>query len=232
MWNRVDVKARGKQAFKGNYWPSVGAAFLLGLFVSGTSAASSSQFQLNGDPTQMTEAISSMPTEEQAMIAAALVTGLTVIAAVATVLRLLVFNPLSVGCFRFFRKNAQDPATPIACIGEGFQQYGHVVGTMLIKDLLIFLWSLLFVIPGIIKSYSYRMVPYIIKDRPELSATETIALSNQMMKGNKWAAFMMDLSFIGWFLLGIVTFNLGNIFWTNPYRENANAALYLELSKQ
>jgi uncharacterized membrane protein len=52
------------------------------------------------------------------------------------------------------------------------------------------------------------------------------------MKGNKWAAFVMDLSFIGWFLLGIVTFNLGNIFWTNPYRENANAALYLELSKQ
>ena len=154
MWNRVDVKARGKQAFLKNYWPSVGAAFLLSLFVSGTGAASSSQFQTTGDPTQMTEAISSMPTEEQAMIATALVAGITIIAAIAAVMRLLVFNPLEVGCFRFFKKNAQNPATPFACISEGFQQYGHVVGTMLVKDILIFLWSLLFVISGIIKSYS------------------------------------------------------------------------------
>ncbi|MBR1628641.1 MAG: DUF975 family protein [Lachnospiraceae bacterium] len=85
------------------------------------------------------------------------------------------------------------------------------------------------VVPGIVKAYSYMLVPYLIKDNPELSATEIIARSRELMRGHKWEAFVMDLSFIGWFLLGVITGNLVNIFWTNPYHESARAVFYLNL---
>ena len=88
---------------------------------------------------------------------------------------------------------------------------------------------MLLFIPGIIKSYSYRLVPYIIKDNPELSATEAITRSRQLMDGHKLDAFLLDLSFIGWYILGFITANLVNIFWTMPYHYNANAEFYLDL---
>ena len=80
--------------------------------------------------------------------------------------------------------------------------------------------------------YSYRMVPYIIKDNPELSATEVITRSREMMNGNKWRAFLLDLSFIGWILLCVITLGIAAFFWVGPYMSSTDAALYLELKKQ
>jgi uncharacterized membrane protein len=76
------------------------------------------------------------------------------------------------------------------------------------------------------------MVPYIIKDNPELSATQVITRSREMMNGHKWNAFVYDLSFIGWYILGIIPFagQILTIFWTAPYKQNSDAALYLEIS--
>ena len=143
-------------------------------------------------------------------------------------IRSFLLNPLEVGCSRFFRKNIAGPAE-FKAIGEGFGDYGHVFGTLFLRDLFLWLWSLLFVIPGIIKSYSYRMVPYILAEHPELSANEVITRSRKMMNGNKWQAFKLDLSFIGWILLGTVTLGIVQVFWTSPYMESAQAALYLKL---
>ena len=97
---------------------------------------------------------------------------------------------------------------------------------MFLTNLFTALWSMLFLIPGIIKAYSYQMVPYILKDHPELSATETITLSRKMMDGNKWKAFLLDLSFIGWLVLGVLTFGLVLVFYTAPYMYSTDAALY------
>ena len=101
--------------------------------------------------------------------------------------------------------------------------------TLFLRDLFLVLWSLLFFIPGIVKSYSYRLVPYLLKDHPELSPTEVITRSRQMMNGHKWQAFVLDLSFLGWYLLGILTLGAVNVFWSNPYHDNTAAAFYLEL---
>ena len=76
------------------------------------------------------------------------------------------------------------------------------------------------------------MVPYILKDNPELSATEVITKSREMMNGHKWRTFLYDLSFIGWYLFGIVTFGLAMALFVAPYKHNADAALYIELSKK
>ena len=106
------------------------------------------------------------------------------------------------------------------------------VGTKFVATLLVmlytFLWSLLFVIPGIIKSYSYAMTSYILLDRPELSATDALKESEKMMNGHKMELFLLDLSFIGWILLAMLTCGI-LVFYVEPYMSATRTAFYLEL---
>jgi uncharacterized membrane protein len=106
------------------------------------------------------------------------------------------------------------------------------IGTKFIATLLVslytFLWSLLFIIPGIIKSYSYAMTPYILLDRPELSPTEAIKESEKMMDGHKMELFILDLSFIGWILLSMLTCGI-LVLYVEPYMMATKSAFYLEL---
>ena len=103
--------------------------------------------------------------------------------------------------------------------------------TMFMMNLKIFLWSLLFIIPGIIKAYEYRMVPYILAEHPEMSYSEVLEASSRMMDGQKMNAFILDLSFIGWEILSSITAGIVGIFWVNPYYYSTDAELYLELSE-
>jgi uncharacterized membrane protein len=98
------------------------------------------------------------------------------------------------------------------------------------RTLFTTLWSLLFVIPGIIKGYEYRMIPYLMAENPDLSSEEAFALSKQMMNGQKWDAFVLDLSFIGWDILAGFTFGILSALYVQPYKNLTNAALYEELS--
>lgn len=106
------------------------------------------------------------------------------------------------------------------------------IGTKFVSTLLVslytFLWSLLFIIPGIVKSYSYAMTPYILLDRPELSATDAIKESEKMMNGHKMELFILDLSFIGWILLSILTCGI-LVLYVEPYMMATRSAFYLEL---
>lgn len=221
MWSISEVKERGKEAFKRNYWNSVIVAFLLGLLTSGATASASSQTDSEGLQTQLLLMDPAVLT--------ILIGSLTTIMIVSVLLKIFLFNPLKVGGYRFFKKNVEEDGATLGVISEGFNGYGHIFITLFLRDLFLALWTMLLIVPGIIKGYSYRMVPYILKDNPELSATEVITKSRELMDGNKWRAFVFDLSFIGWFILSIIP--LVGWLWTNPYYENANAALYLELSK-
>ena len=97
---------------------------------------------------------------------------------------------------------------------------------MFLRNLFVALWSLLLVIPGIIKLYSYRLVPYILKEHPEISGTQVITISRQMMNGHKWNTFVLDLSFIGWMLLSALTFGILHLFYVGPYMQATDAELY------
>ena len=90
---------------------------------------------------------------------------------------------------------------------------------------------LLFIIPGIVKSYEYMMIPYLLAEHPEMTRQEAFAESKQMMDGNKWDAFVLDLSFIGWFILEKISFGLAGLFFVRPYYETVFAELY-EANKQ
>lgn len=104
-------------------------------------------------------------------------------------------------------------------------RYLNIVKIMFWRDIKVFLWSLLFVIPGIIKSYEYCMVPYILAENPQISCERAFELSKLMTRGEKWKIFVLDLSFIGWYFLGALCCCVGGIF-VNPYYEATYAELY------
>ena len=115
-------------------------------------------------------------------------------------------------------------------LGRGFDvSYKRNVGTLFMMVLYTFLWSLLLVVPGIIKAYEYSMIPYLLADHPEMTRKEAFAASKAMMKGNKWKAFVLDLSFILWSMLGALTLGIVTVFYVEPYRQLTGAALYEKL---
>lgn len=114
---------------------------------------------------------------------------------------------------------------------EGFQDYSRIFVTKLLQAIYTLLWSLLLVIPGIIKSYSYAMTDFILKDEPEMKNNAAIEKSMAMMENNKMKLFLLDLSFIGWALLAIVTFGIGFLF-LQPYMQVSRAAFYEDLKAQ
>lgn len=105
---------------------------------------------------------------------------------------------------------------------------GRVFTTMLLVLVYEFLWTLLLIIPGIIKSYSYAMTPYIMKDNEELTNNAAIEESMKMMQGHKMDLFILDITFIGWYLLGILTCGIG-LLWVIPYHYTARAAFYEDI---
>ena len=105
------------------------------------------------------------------------------------------------------------------------ENFGTKFVSTLLVTLFTALWSMLFVIPGLVKSYSYAMTNYILLDRPELSATDAITESRKMMNGHKMELFILDLSFIGWYILVGLTFGIASLYVT-PYHMGARAAFY------
>ena len=164
-----------------------------------------------------------------AVVGAVIVLVVAIVLLFSSVLKIFVLNPLEAGCQNFLLRNATGESD-LGDIGFGFTpDYWRNVKTLFLRDLFRFLWGLLLIVPGIIKRYSYRMAPYILADRPELSGTEVLTLSRQMMNGHKWKTFVLDLSFLGWNILSALTFGLLGVFYVNPYRQCTNAEPYREL---
>ena len=117
----------------------------------------------------------------------------------------------------------------IATLFGYFKYWKTTAAASFLQGLYVFLWSLLFIIPGIIAGYSYAMTNYILTENPELTASEAIEQSKQMMSGNRWRLFCLQFSFIGWDLLCALTLGIGNL-WLRPYKQAATAAFYRDIS--
>ncbi|MBQ7539800.1 MAG: DUF975 family protein [Bacteroidaceae bacterium] len=110
----------------------------------------------------------------------------------------------------------------------GFGNYLHNVFGIFLMVVLICLWTLLFIIPGIVKSYSYALTPYILVEKPELSAMEAINESRRLMEGHKADLFILELSLIGWFFLSLLTLGLGFL-WYIPYLISIRASFWEDI---
>lgn len=231
-WTRAELKARGKAAVKMYYWKLVLVSLILSAITGGVTnvgrnGVKSSQGTSAGniDVSGMLDGINPV-----AWLVASV--AVLVILLLAIALRIFALNVLAVGCKGFFSQSMTGEPE-FQTIVNGFTgDYWNCVKTCFLRDLFVGLWSLLFVIPGVIKSYEYRMVPYLLAEHPEMSSSEVLARSKEMMDGNKWATFVLDLSFIGWAILGAITMGLVFIFWTSPYINATEAALYYRLSGQ
>lgn len=218
MWTRADLKTRGKFAFRKNYWTAVLVAFVMTLFSAIGGGSGAAKGASDGYGSGSTEAVA----VSLLIASVAMLGGL-----IAVVLGIFVGNALEVGGCRFFITNQTEQAQA-GTLAYAFKSgnYGNVVLIMFLRDLYTFLWSLLFVIPGIIKSYEYRMVPYILAENPGMNRQEAFLISKKMMMGQKWNTFVLDLSFIGWRILEAITFGILGIFYVEPYIQATNAELY------
>ncbi|MBQ6621593.1 MAG: DUF975 family protein [Mogibacterium sp.] len=225
MWNRTELKLKGRKAFRSNYWPSVLVGFLLAL-TSGSMVTTASMSQQSGDQTGYS--LYQLPPGLAAFIASFAV----VLLVAGLAISIFVFGPLQVGCSRFFLVNALQKAD-LKELGVPFNRsYINTVKVMFFTGLFEALWTLLFIIPGIIKMYAWRFVPYILAEKPDIDQKEARELSAAMMNGHKWNAFLYDLSFIGWYFLGGLTLGLVNLFYTHPYKGASDAELYLAIRTQ
>ncbi|MCD7716251.1 MAG: DUF975 family protein [Lachnospiraceae bacterium] len=156
---------------------------------------------------------------------------------------ILISPLLEVGGCRFFVDNAyttyagqnsgmEEPAR-CGLLLSAFRSgtWSNAVWTQFLRNLYTFLWSLLFVIPGIVKSYEYRMIPWLLADYPDMPAEEAFRISKEMMYGNKWDTFVLELSFFLWDILNSVTFGIVGLFFVNPYKYATRAELYLTLKE-
>lgn len=220
MWNRAELKMRGNMAFKKNYVSAVVVALLMGIFGTVSGESSARRVSENSD-------IYSGNLFNVGMITGLLAGIATVVILIVLVAKVFVGNLLKMGGYRFFILN-QTAQPGIGTLLDGFRSghYVNIVLTMFLRDLFTALWSLLLVVPGIVKHYEYLMVPYIIAENPAMDYKEAFQISKQMMDGEKMEAFIMDLSFLGWYLLSAVTCGLLAIFYVNPYVQASFAEMY------
>ena len=220
MWNRAELKMRGNMAFKKNYVSAVVVALLMGIFGTVSGESSARRVSENSD-------IYSGNLFHVGMITGLLAGIATVVILIVLVAKVFVGNLLKMGGYRFFILN-QTAQPGIGTLLDGFRSghYVNIVLTMFLRDLFTTLWSLLLVVPGIVKHYEYLMVPYIIAENPAMDYKEAFQISKQMMDGEKMEAFIMDLSFLGWYLLSAVTCGLLAIFYVNPYVQASFAEMY------
>lgn len=229
MWDRKELKARGKAAFKANYWPSVVAALVLGIATATGTSSTASSVRSSTNSAEVQEKLSGMDQGALITILFIILGAVAVILLLSILANAFIFNPLRLGGQRFFLVNAEQPAA-LGELGYAFKNnYLNIVKVLFVRGIYLALWSMLFVIPGIVKSYSYRLVPYIMAEDPTMGANEAITLSRQLMQGNKMQAFILDLSFLGWHILGAITFGLVGVFYTSPYVAATDAELYRTL---
>ncbi len=143
----------------------------------------------------------------------------------------LALLPIFWGYVVFFLRLIRKEPTDYVTLFDGFSQYVRIFVGELLKGIYLILWSLLFFIPGIIKTYSYAMMEFIMKDNPEMSGEQAICQSMKMMKGHKMQLFLLDLSMIGWFILSCLTLGIGFLFLF-PYNYSAHAHFYEDLKAQ
>ncbi len=142
-------------------------------------------------------------------------------------LSIFLIGPLTIGFYNALLRLLTGGENDI--LGNTFKiatkDYWHKVWGNLLMKIFIFLWSLLFIIPGIVKIFSYAMTPYILEENPELSAGEAIDRSRAMMRGHKFDLFWLYLSFIGWIILSFFTLGIG-LLWLVPYVQTSVAGFY------
>ena len=155
--------------------------------------------------------------------------GMAIVGVVWAIVMLIIGGAVSLGYAQFNLDAVDGREMRVETLFSRFSTLGTGVAMRLVMWLFTFLWSLLFIIPGIVASYRYAMTPYILAENPNMGVMDAIDASKELMRGNKFRLFCLHFSFIGWDILSSLTLGIGNL-WLRPYKNAANATFYREVS--
>jgi len=203
-WTRKEIKERAKEFLREYYWEAFFTALIIGLIAGGFN------FKVNLDRNRY-DMFSNF-------------------SLLFLLVSIFIVNVLQVGLAKFFIEGEKGNVN-ISNIFFFFksENYFNIVKIMFLMNLYIFLWSLLLIIPGIIKSYEYAFIPYLLAENPDMDIKEVFKKSKEMTNNQKGNMFVLDLSFIGWYFLGALII-IGAVF-VAPYHEATRAQLYFELKE-
>lgn len=227
MWSIGDMKSRGWAKVKIYYWPAF-AVTLICMLLGGVSGQGGSVSTFSEYKDDIYYNFRGLNPATAYMILVTVIGIFAVVGIVALLFKIFIGNPVQVGKNRFFMESRQTLSS--AGVGKVFWVFGcgyylNVVKIMFLRDLFTFLWSLLLLIPGIYKGYEYAMIPYILSENPEADSRDVFAVTKDMMAGNRFQLFLLELSFIGWYLLGLLLCCVGGLL-VMPYQDAAVAELY------
>ena len=244
MWDRSELKGRAKDMLRRCFWSAVVICLISGIFSGEFSRIGSSASRNNSKRSTYEKSIDTakdvirgdfnakevVKQVRESLMAFLLpvIIGMGILLlGIGIIISIVVGAPVLVGSKRFFMCNRVETAQ-FNMILYGFRSgfAANIILIILLEKIKVILWSFLFIIPGIIKRYEYRMIPYILSENPGIERSRAFEISRNMMYGQKWDTFVLDLSFILWDILGAITCGLASVFYVNPYIAATNAELY------
>lgn len=206
-FDRIRIKENGKLHYQNNKWQNVLVILINTLIVGGVQVV----VRLSGDDWVLAMFMS----------------------LVSIALALLVVNVISMGTMTWFHRSIKTEGLKMEEMFWTFKEdYGGNVLMMFLISLYTALWSMLFVVPGIVKGYSYSLAMYIKSENPNIPASKAIELSTRMTNGHKMDLFVLDMSFIGWGILSAFTLNILGILYVMPYQYASKAFAYEEIKEE
>lgn len=233
MKKAVHFREDARNALTGHWASAVGTTFVAGLLGanvlmnSGGGGSFTNAISQNED--QIQEAASAMPTNVVVMIMA-MVLAVVGVLAIWSLVQLLVGGFVSLGLIQYNMDLIDGKEVSFGTIFSKSSLFGKALWLRIRMTLFTFLWTLLLIVPGIIKSFAYSMAGFIMAENPEISAKEAMEVSQEMMRGNKWRLFCLSFSFFGWNILACLTLGIGYL-WLNPYMNAAMASFYDDISR-
>ena len=228
MWTRAELKQNAKDVLRNNYWMAFAVSLvyslITGIVSSGSSFVNNSS---SGSAPGTGAGLEISPEMLGALLLIALL-GSLIGLVIGFVLSFFVFGPMQVGMVRYYMES-RNGTSSFGQLFYGFKRnYMNTATAMFLTNLFVSLWSLLLIVPGIIKGLAWSQVPYILAENPNLSGARARAISAQMTDGQKWEIFVLQLSFLGWILLGSLLCGIG-LFFVEPYVQATYAELYAKL---
>ena len=230
MLKAADYRARARESLSGNWGMAVLVCFLgtlLGGIETGTPVMINFRTDQDTNIQSYVEDLSSNFFTREMLSIIFMMLGIFTIYALA---KFIIGGAVELGICAYFSKRALGEEADVKDEFSYFKYFGKALGLRVVMSVFIFLWSLLFVVPGIIAAYRYAMATYIMAEHPQMGIMEAIDASKQMMDGNKWSLFCLEFSFIGWAFLCVFTCGIGDLFLT-PYTQMATAHFYMNLSR-
>lgn len=208
------IRARARENIRGNWGVSIAAALIAGLLAGLVSGSGSGSINLDAEYIQ-----------ELPPVVISLLMAWASVSGILGLVRFILGGTVQLGYCRFLLGQHDRREYSFNDLFSQFDRFGTGFAQKFLRTLYTVLWALVFIIPGIIKGYAYAMTPFILADHPEMTASQAIKASEELMDGYKGDLFWLELTFIGWELLNVLTLCIGSL-WLTPYKNAAYAAFY------